>query len=89
MKKLGNQLLKQTDTTTRYHRGLLSIGKAANYLRVSVDTLRNWETTGKIQPIRSEGGIRRYNSSQLRKLVKARQKKSAIWSRAQKHDPLN
>lgn len=72
MKKLSNQLLKQTDTTTRHHRGLLSIGKAANYLGVSVDTLRNWETTGKIQPIRSEGGIRTYNSSQLRTLLQKR-----------------
>ncbi len=57
-------------------RGLISIGKAAAILGVSVDTLRNWEDSGKLLPLRSEGGIRRYRKSIIEKLAAERQPKN-------------
>ena len=49
-------------------RGLISISKAAKFLLVSPDTLRNWEKQGKIEVLRTSGGSRRYNLSQLKAL---------------------
>jgi predicted site-specific integrase-resolvase len=39
----------------------VSIGKLAEKLGVSVDTLRNWERKGKLIPERTSGGHRRYD----------------------------
>src|SRR3990172_5908224 len=50
---------------------LLSIGQAAHLLEVSIDTLRNWEEQGKISPIRTAGGVRRYKLSELLRLQKS------------------
>ncbi len=47
---------------------LLSIGKAANLLDVSIDTLRNWEKSGKLLPIRTSTGIRKYRMADINKL---------------------
>jgi len=44
---------------------LLKIGKAAEYLQVSEDTLRLWDKTGKLKPIKTAGGHRRYSIKQL------------------------
>lgn len=44
---------------------LISIGEAANYLNVSIDTLRRWEKKGKIEPLRSPGGHRYYTRYDL------------------------
>lgn len=44
---------------------LLSIGEAAQYLGVSVDTVRRWEAEGKIESIRTEGGHRRFSAAAL------------------------
>lgn len=46
---------------------LMSIGQAASFLGVSIDTLRNWEKAGKIKSIRENGGIRRYSLTKLKK----------------------
>lgn len=48
----------------------LSISKAAKILKVSPDTLRNWEKQGKLIPSRTYGGARRYSLDQLQKLSK-------------------
>lgn len=48
----------------------ISISKAAKILHVSPDTLRNWEKEGKLIPIRTKGGARRYSSSELLSLRK-------------------
>lgn len=45
--------------------GLLNIGSAAEYLGISIDTLRRWERKGRIQPLRSPGGHRYYSKSSL------------------------
>src|SRR3990167_7423386 len=45
---------------------LISIGKAAELLGVSVQTLRRWEREGKLLPERTSGRQRRYDLSKLR-----------------------
>ncbi|OGM14282.1 hypothetical protein A3A76_00225 [Candidatus Woesebacteria bacterium RIFCSPLOWO2_01_FULL_39_23] len=44
---------------------LLSIGEAAEYLGVSIDTLRRWEARGRIVPLRSPGGHRYFSKNDL------------------------
>lgn len=44
---------------------LVSIGKASDILGVHVDTLRRWEDQGKITPVHTQGGHRRYRLSEL------------------------
>ena len=39
---------------------LLTIGQAAEYLGVSLNTLRRWDESGKLVAIRKEGGVHRY-----------------------------
>ncbi len=51
-------------------RGFLSVGKAAKFLGVSPDTLRNWEAAGKLVPERTIGGARRYSLEQIAPLQK-------------------
>ena len=48
----------------------LSISKAAKLLQVSPDTLRNWGRQGKLVPVRTSGGARRYSSIELLALKK-------------------
>lgn len=43
----------------------LSISQAANYLGLSQMTLRRWEKAGKIKPVRTKGGQRRYTRYML------------------------
>jgi excisionase family DNA binding protein len=45
---------------------LLSIGAAAKTLGVSTSTLRRWEAAGRLVPVRTEGGQRRYDLAALR-----------------------
>ena len=40
---------------------LLSIKDAASYLNVSQDTLRKWDNTDKLKPLKTAGGHRRYS----------------------------
>lgn len=49
--------------------GLLSIRKAAEYLDVTEDCLRKWEKGGKITPLKTAGGHRRYKREYLDRLV--------------------
>ena len=45
---------------------IISIGQAAKLLGVHVQTLRNWERTGKLKPDSiSPGGTRRYNQDKI------------------------
>lgn len=44
---------------------LMTIKQAANYLNVTQDTLRRWDITGKLVPLKTSGGHRRYRKSQL------------------------
>jgi len=45
---------------------LVTIGKAAKILGVSVMTLRRWDEEGRLVSIRTEGGHRRYDISAIR-----------------------
>lgn len=46
-------------------KSLLTIGDAAEYLGISIDTLRRWEKKGRIEPLRSPGGHRYYKKDDL------------------------
>ena len=48
---------------------LLTVGEACQLLHVTKPTLYAWEKEGKISPLRTEGGHRRYNKTDLLKLV--------------------
>jgi excisionase family DNA binding protein len=43
----------------------LSIQEAANLLKVSTKTLRRWEALGKLVPVRTTGGHRRYQTADV------------------------
>lgn len=43
----------------------LTIGKASRILGVSTGTLRRWELSGQIEPIRTPAGHRRYSRAQI------------------------
>jgi len=45
---------------------LFSIREAAEFLRVSIDTLRRWDSKGKFKAIKSSGGHRYYSQEQLK-----------------------
>jgi excisionase family DNA binding protein len=49
---------------------LITIGEAALLKGVSIDTLRRWESEGKISCERTDGGHRRYRLSQLIEISK-------------------
>jgi excisionase family DNA binding protein len=44
---------------------LISIGEAADYLGVSIDTLRRWERKGKVEALRSPGNHRYFDKNDL------------------------
>lgn len=44
---------------------LISIGEAAEIMNVSIDTLRRWDSTGKLSPFKSSGGHRLYSRTQI------------------------
>ncbi len=46
-------------------KNLLTIGQAAKFLGVSIDTLRRWDAKGKLQAIKSPGDHRYYSKEQL------------------------
>jgi excisionase family DNA binding protein len=47
----------------------LSTGEAAKYLNVHVNTLRYWHKKGYLNPISTRGGHRRYDKSEVLKLI--------------------
>ena len=44
---------------------ILKIGEAAEYLNVSIDTLRKWDKYNKLKPLETAGGHRRYDTDTL------------------------
>ena len=47
---------------------MLTIGQAAHCLGVSVDTLRNWDESGKLTAIKADNGHRFYELEQINPL---------------------
>ena len=48
---------------------LLNIAQAAKYLNVSIDTLRLWDKSGTLKPLKTPGGHRRYDKSTLNDFI--------------------
>jgi len=48
---------------------LLNISETSKKLGVSTDTLRNWDKTGKLKPIRTKGNHRRYKIEDITKIL--------------------
>ncbi len=46
----------------------IKIGDASKRIRVSIDTLRRWEKSGKLTPYKTSGGTRLYSVNQLTEL---------------------
>lgn len=59
---------------------LLSIGKAAEFLGVAVNTLRIWDSLGKLKALRSSGGHRYYPKEQLERFVLDAESVARIWA---------
>ncbi|MBM7614558.1 IS607 family transposase [Alkaliphilus hydrothermalis] len=53
---------------------LLTIGKAAKEVGVSVDTLRRWERENKIKAHRTAGGHRRYDLDEVKNYINGKKK---------------
>jgi len=70
---------------------LVTIGKAAKILGVSVMTLRRWDESGRLVSIRTEGGHRRYDISRIkpetvRKFEFSDNRKTIAYARVSGHD---
>jgi excisionase family DNA binding protein len=60
---------------------ILTAGEAAEYLRVSLYTLKKMETEGRLIPFRTPGGHRRYSLKMLNEyLEKSRTPSRRRWS---------
>jgi predicted site-specific integrase-resolvase len=64
---------------------LVAIGEAARELRVHPDTLKRWETAGRVRPLRDHRGARFYCRRDLDRLRRWREPSSPV-SRAQGRD---
>jgi molybdopterin-binding protein len=53
---------------------LIRIGQAAEMLGVTVETVRRWETEGRVSVVRSDGGQRLISLGEVTRLLAARRK---------------
>src|SRR5260221_4384016 len=60
--------------TTNGARSAIRVGQAAEMLQVSVETLRRWETEGRLRMERSEGGQRLVDIREVARLIDERRK---------------
>lgn len=72
---------------------LLNIKEASKYLNVHPDTLRRWDREGKLVPVKTDGGHRRYQQETLDEFIGIHQKKEekvilpvATYSRVSSHE---
>ncbi len=75
---------------------LISITEASEILGLHKDTLRRWDKAGKLTPVRTSGGHRKYRLSQVKELggmeipsddlPKKNEEKIAVYCRVSSHD---
>lgn len=61
----------------------LTIGEAADFLGVSIDTLRRWDSSGKLKALRSAGGHRYYSKEHLELFVQDLFSIARMWAESQ------
>lgn len=71
------------------NKNLLTISEAAKFLKVSIDTLRRWDSKGKLKAIRSSGGHRYYSKEQLEDFVLDIKAIARIWAESQTDPELS
>ncbi|MBI5305992.1 MerR family DNA-binding transcriptional regulator [Candidatus Wolfebacteria bacterium] len=64
-------------------KSLLTIGEAAEFLKVSIDTLRRWDLVGKLKAIKSLGGHRYYSKEQLEMFVLNLNAIARVWAESE------
>ncbi len=65
------------------NKNLLTIKEAVQLLGVSIDTLRRWDTKGKLKAIRSPGGHRYYSKEQLDSFILDIKAIARTWAESQ------
>ena len=68
---------------TKKDKNLLTISEAAEFLGVSIDTLRRWDSKGKLKALRSSGGHRYYSKDQLENFVLNFRTIARVWAESQ------
>lgn len=64
-------------------KSLLTIGEAAEFLKISIDTLRRWDSTGKFKAIKSPGGHRYYSKEQLERFMLNLNAIARVWAESE------
>jgi excisionase family DNA binding protein len=64
-------------------KNLLSISEAAKFLGVSIDTLRRWDSKGKLNAVRSFGGHRYFFKQQLESFALDLEAIARVWAESQ------
>lgn len=62
---------------------LLTIKKAAEFLGVSIDTLRRWDSKGKLKAVKSSGGHRYYSKELLENFALDIKSIARVWAESQ------
>ena len=62
---------------------LFTIGETAEFLGVSIDTLRRWDLKGKLRAVKSPGGHRYYPKEQLESFVSDIRAIARVWAESQ------
>lgn len=65
------------------NKNLLTISEAARFLKVSIDTLRRWDSKGKLKAVKSSGGHRYYPKEQLENFVLDIKAIAQVWTESQ------
>ena len=65
------------------NKNLLTISEAARFLKISIQTLRRWDSKGKLKAIRSSGGHRYYSKEQLENFVLDIKAIARVWAESQ------
>lgn len=64
-------------------KNFISIKEASKFLGVSIDTLRRWDSKGKLKAFKSSGGHRYYSKEQLESFVLDIKAIARVWAESQ------